>query len=194
MKQIDSSLDINYENIFKKSATKAGQRYMPFVSPDMPNVKLKYINYLNAISLNNPFVDDIKNTIKHIEEYNYDTHQNEAKKTTEIIDPLINHLYLAIKNISFDITDLSNINELKSFIEKLIEITDKRKYTHSSLSYDKDIDKSKKERYSYIQSKYEKLSYSLEDIQEQFNYFIANFETQPYMLIIGEAGIGKTHF
>ena len=194
MKQTDSSLDINYENIFKKSATKAGQRYMPFVSPDMPNVKLKYINYLNAISLNNSFVDDIKNTIKHIEEYNYDTHQNEAKKTTEIIDPLIKHLYLAIKNISFDITDLSNINELKGFIEKLIEITNKRKYTHSSLRYEKDIDKSKKERYSYIQSKYEKLSNSLEDIKEQFDYFISNFETQPYMLIVGEAGIGKTHF
>lgn len=194
MKKIDSSLDINYKNIFKKSATKAGQRYMPFISPDMPNIKLKYINYLNALSLNKTFINNIKNSIKHIEKYNYDTHQNEAKKTTELIDPLINNLYLAIKNISFDITNLSNINELKNFIEKLIVITNKRKDTYSHLRYKMDIDKSKKEKYSYIQNKYEELSYSLEEIQVQFNYFIPNFETQPYMLIIGEAGIGKTHF
>lgn len=190
-----STLDIKYTNIYSKSASKAGQRYCVFISPEMPNIKLKYINYLNAIILNDSFLYNIKATIKSIEQYNYESHQLELKKVSKFIDPLISSLYNSLKNFSINIDDTTELLKTKNFLNKLLNIVQKRRNTHSNKKYkNKGIDKGQKEQYSYIESKYRDLYNNLYNIKEEFQYFDKSFNLKPYMLIVGEAGIGKTHF
>lgn len=185
---------INFKGVFKKSASKAGQRYSVFQSPEMPNVKLKYINYLNALTLNSTFVENIKSSAKNIEEYNYQSNKLESKKISNLIDPILQHLYETIQNITIDITNLYNLQELKLFLEKTIEIVEKRRNTHSVISHTGTIEKRTKEHCSYLSTKYRDLANSLYKLKEEFDYFVDSFVDNPYMLVIGEAGIGKTHF
>ncbi len=185
---------INFKGVFKKSASKAGQRYSVFQSPEMPNVKLKYINYLNALTLNSTFVENIKSSAKNIEEYNYQSNKLESKKISNLIDPILQHLYETIQNITIDITNLYNLHELKLFLEKTIEIVGKRRNTHSVISHTGTIEKRTKEHCSYLSTKYRDLANSLYKLKEEFDYFVDSFVGNPYMLVIGEAGIGKTHF
>lgn len=187
-------LNINFISIYKKTATKAGQRYMPFLSPEMPNIKLDYIKYLNAVSLNQSFLTVLKETVKHIEYYNYNTNTNEPKQTTNFIDPLIKHLYISLNELSIDVKDLTNLMELKSYINKVTKITISRRNTHLNIRSKRELTNSEKDKYSRIQSEYYKLYTNLFTIQNEFDYFIDAFENKPYILITGEAGIGKTHF
>ncbi|HQS65925.1 MAG TPA: hypothetical protein PLM93_01910 [Sulfuricurvum sp.] len=185
---------IIYEKIFIRSATRAGQRYMPFLSADMPNIQLKYSRYIDALLLNERYVDSLKLVNKKLAEYCYDTHCFKPKKVAKSIDPFISNIYEGIENISIDLNDLTRINDYKNFVNRVKNLIENKRFHYQHLRYKDGIESKDKEHYGYLENKYHDLFDTIESIENQLDYLKHQFLEKPYFLVLGEAGIGKTHF
>lgn len=185
---------INYLSVFKKSATRAGQRYMPFLSADMPNIQLRYSRFIDALLLNNTYFEALKIANKQLAVYCYDTHCFKPKKVAKSIDPFISYIYDGIENITIDFNDLSPINDYKSFVNRVKNLIENKQFHYRHLRYKDGIESKEKEHYRYIENKYHDLYSTVESIENQLDYFKLQFLEKPYFVVLGEAGIGKTHF
>ncbi len=172
-----------------------GNRYLPDI-----NVELKISETFDAMSRNEKFISKIKLSFENVIQA-YNSIQYSTTKYNDEINDLLNEIQNYINDFKLKSNDVFEVDKLNSYIDKLMEAIDNIINKLSTISTVVGVLNNANAEHSTKKSKinhnsiyeFKELNYHLEEFKELINTDEVTVVNNPYVLLHGTGGRGKSH-
>ena len=196
-----------YEKTLNKAIHEAGPKYTPGLEKDAPNLEIeelifafeilgrtkKFYGYLKALAEELEKESSLNYSIFKISELKLGIDNKCLQRLCKNVEKLNALLKTASKKYSLN--DDINYNDIKLLLDKCLKIIgDIDSVLHREHNVEKAKDKDKAETINHLIYTFRKLGDIVLSIKDFCDRQDVRLTNSPFLLLLGEAGIGKTHF